>query len=104
MKDRNEQELRQRIVGSFLKESREKAGFTQASVAKELGYLSAQFVSNWERGTAMPPMNILPELVRLFAISPKEFLKRLHEYQEVFLAMEKECLRAAFKTRFRDIS
>jgi len=104
LKDRNEQELRQRIVGSFLKESREKAGFTQASVAKKLGYLSAQFVSNWERVTAMPPMNVLPELVRLLSIPPKELLKNISEYQEAFLELEKARLKAAFKKRFQEIS
>jgi transcriptional regulator with XRE-family HTH domain len=45
--------------GNFLKAKREAANITQAEVAEKLGYTSAQFVSNIERGLcAMPLANI----------------------------------------------
>jgi transcriptional regulator with XRE-family HTH domain len=93
--------IRQKLVGEFLRSSREEAGLTQLALARELGYTSAQFVSNWERGIAMPPMNMLPELSKLLHIPPKKMLEVMHRYQESFLALEKERLEKIFKTRFR---
>lgn len=39
-----------------LKAAREKAGVTQDGMAKEMGYKSAQIVSNWERGVCDLPL------------------------------------------------
>ena len=96
--------IRQKLVGEFLKSSREKAGFTQLALARELGYTSAQFISNWERGIAMPPMVNLPELTRILAVPPKQMLEVLYKYQESFLALEKERLAKVFTARFRSAS
>lgn len=41
----------------MLKRYRKQAGFTQAELAKKLGYKSAQFVSNWERGVSALPVD-----------------------------------------------
>lgn len=96
--------IRQKLVGEFLKTARESAGLTQLALARELGYTSAQFVSNWERGVAMPPMNMLPELSKLLGVPPKQMLDVLYRYQESFLALEKERLAKLFKSRFRSAS
>jgi transcriptional regulator with XRE-family HTH domain len=43
-----------KTLASFLKERRIAAGLSQIDVSRKLGYTSAQFVSNWERGIAKP--------------------------------------------------
>lgn len=43
-------------VGKHLKELREKSKMTQREVSDALGYSSAQFISNFERGIALPPL------------------------------------------------
>ena len=43
-------------LGLYFRDMRKKAGLSQLEVSKRLGYGSAQFVSNWERGLASPPI------------------------------------------------
>lgn len=57
-------------IAKYLKTCRIKAGISQGQIAKTLGYSSAQFVSNWERGKSMPPMNAVPKLARLIKLDP----------------------------------
>ena len=49
-----------------LKTLRMKAGLSQKEVASSLGYTTAQFISNIERGVAMPPIKDLPKLAKLY--------------------------------------
>lgn len=60
-----------------LKELREKAGLTQKEVSDKLGYTSCQFVSNWERGLAWPPVETYPEIARLYRV-PMKVMVKLH--------------------------
>jgi transcriptional regulator with XRE-family HTH domain len=53
----------------FLKISREKVGLTQADVARSLGYSTAQFVSNWERGLSYPPLKSLRTLAKIYKVN-----------------------------------
>ncbi len=53
----------------YLKKSRKATRLSQKQVAEALGYQSAQFVSNWERGISQPPMSTLARLAKLYAIS-----------------------------------
>jgi len=59
---------RGRLAG-FLKEKRVAAGLTQSEVARKLGYSSPQFVSNWERGLANPPVFVLRDLTKMYRVS-----------------------------------
>jgi len=59
-------------VGQVIKRNRIKAGVTQADLATKLGYKSPQFVSNWERGEAMPPLETLPKIAALTKSATKE--------------------------------
>jgi len=59
---------RGRLAG-FLKEKRVAAGLTQSEVARKLGYSSPQFVSNWERGLANPPVFVLRDLTKMYKVS-----------------------------------
>ena len=64
----------QDIIGIFLKEYRNKAGLNQLSVAIKLGYSSPQFISNWERGLAMPPLQTMKKLLQIYKIPKKNLI------------------------------
>lgn len=66
-------------LGNFLKDKRIESGFSQNEIAAELGYTSAQFISNWERGLCSPPMNIMHKLIKIFKIDPNQLLKLMLE-------------------------
>jgi transcriptional regulator with XRE-family HTH domain len=73
------------ILASYLKHKRILAGLSQGEVAKTLGYSSAQFVSNWERGISSPPANIIPKVAELYSLSVQEFVLVLLKEQEAAL-------------------
>ena len=58
--------------GKFLKDKRENMGLSQAAIAEKMGYTTPQFVSNWERGLAMPPMKTLKKLAEMYKIPQQE--------------------------------
>lgn len=53
-------------VGEYLKDLRERASLTQREVSLALGYSSAQFISNFERGIALPPLNKMKILMEMY--------------------------------------
>lgn len=61
-----------RDLAVYLKEKRVAAGLSQIEVSKKLGYTSAQFVSNWERGVAKPPLEALAAIIKLYAVDGDE--------------------------------
>ncbi len=74
------------MEGRIIKEARERAGLTQAKLATKLGYKSAQFISNSERGLCLLPASqfkklakvIGPTAVRkLIAVRARNYLKEL---------------------------
>lgn len=95
--DPKENELRKRIVGKFLRAHRVKAGLTQLDVANHLQYTTAQFISNWERGISMPPMDTLPRLATLLRIAPRDLIEVINDYQEQVLKLQKKQLMNLFK-------
>lgn len=78
-------------VGEMLRNARIKKGFTQSDVARLLGYSSAQFISNAERGLCRLPLEAISRLIRLYEMDfeavIQEFLK-VHEehYRNAFNA------------------
>ncbi len=69
-------------LASFLKEKRIEIGLTQSEVASTLGYSSPQFISNWERGLANPPVFILRNLTKIYKVPADEmFAKLMHEVE-----------------------
>lgn len=58
------------LLADFLREKRTESGLSQMGVAKTLGYTSAQFVSNWERGLSSPPISTLRKLCEIYHIPP----------------------------------
>lgn len=92
-----ESDLRRKIVGNFLKIRREKAGLTQHDVAHHLSYTSPQFVSNWERGISMPPLDALPRLAELYRVAGKEMIDTVYRYQDQVLKLQKKQLAEMFR-------
>lgn len=60
--------MRNNEFGQFLKSAREKAGVSQKEISTALGYNTPQFVSNWERGVAMPPISALKKIAKLINV------------------------------------
>lgn len=64
-------------VGSFLQRHRQAAGISQAKLAVKLGYSSPQFISNWERGLALPPNKVLRKLIRVLQLHPQDLISAI---------------------------
>lgn len=65
----------QKQYGAALASRRVSAGLTQADVAYSLGYTSAQFISNMERGICKLPIAKIPVFARLVKMSEHELLQ-----------------------------
>lgn len=63
--------------GDYLRAHRQKAGLTQMDVSDRLGYSTAQFVSNWERGQSLPPVSALKTIALIYHLPPQELFDRL---------------------------
>lgn len=59
----------------LLKKYRLLNGMSQGQLAKKLGYISPQFVSNWERNKCNPPIKSLKKLC-LFLHIPATAMKK----------------------------
>ncbi|MBR4888517.1 MAG: helix-turn-helix transcriptional regulator, partial [Clostridia bacterium] len=56
------------MIGKFIQSCRKEVGLTQAEVGERLG-VSAQSVSNWERGETLPDVSVLPDLACMLRCS-----------------------------------
>ena len=65
-------------LGTKIKQLRFRAGLTQEQLAEKLG-LSAQSVSKWETGAAMPDITLLPLLSEQFGVSIDELFDLTEE-------------------------
>lgn len=73
--------MRNKNLGIYLKVKRVEAELSQNEVAKVLGYKSAQFISNWERGISAPPVKVLPVLCKMYKVDPEAFAKEFFELE-----------------------
>ncbi len=64
-------------VAQFLKTARLAKSLSQMEVAHKLGYNTSQFVSNWERGIASPPVAILRRLAKVYGINGEDLFARI---------------------------
>lgn len=55
-------------IGRFIQSCRKELGLTQAEMGERLG-ISAQSVSNWERGETLPDISLLPDLACMLRCS-----------------------------------
>lgn len=93
----SEIDIRREIVGVKLKAWREQAKLSQSSVAEKLSYTTPQFISNWERGLSLPPLEVLPKLIKMYGLSAEEMTDVIYRYQEVQLSEQKRALEALLK-------
>ena len=63
----------QEKIGKFIAECRKECGYTQASLAKQLG-ITDRAVSKWENGRCMPDVSLMQALCALLHISVNELL------------------------------
>ncbi len=83
-------------IGAKIKALRKKRGITQERLAEYLN-ISAQAVSKWENGTALPDISYVPKLVSFFGVSADELFslnknmtdKRILYYREEFYRLRK---------------
>jgi transcriptional regulator with XRE-family HTH domain len=85
------------LLGQYLKSNRKQANLTQAQVSKHLGYTTAQFVSNIERGISVVPLDTLARMVKLYKVNPVKTLNILLDSQEKLLLEKFKGLRKSNK-------
>ena len=76
-------------IPNSLRCRREHAGLRQCDVAKALGLVSSDRISHWEKGVAVPNIVNLFKLSVLYNVPPQKL------YEELFMAVEHEILKAA---------
>lgn len=81
------------MIGDYLRTKRLERGLSQVEVAKSLGYTSAQFVSNWERGISRPPITTILQLSKIYGID-------LAELKQIYIDSELDDYRKAIEKRF----
>ncbi len=74
-------------LGLKLKGYRLKKGLTQGEVAVKLKFSSPQFVSNWERGFAIPPIKVAAKLVDIYNLDSNDLVE---DYMDVYQAIVRE--------------
>lgn len=62
-------------LGNLVRAAREKQNLTQADVGYGLGYTSAQFISNVERGVASLPVKQIAPVSRLLKLNEDAIIK-----------------------------
>jgi transcriptional regulator with XRE-family HTH domain len=76
--------MKTKSLVTHFKEGRLKSGMSQSEVAKELGYTSAQFISNFERGISKLPLKALAKLIDLYELKTDVVMSLLvSEYKTV---------------------
>ncbi len=88
--------MKSKKLAKLFKQKRMAAGYSQIEVSKKLGYASAQYVSNWERGLSVPPVRTMKILIKLYKLSVDELYKLLLEET---LALETSRIKKAFGIR-----
>lgn len=67
------------VLGEALKKARQEKGLSQGDVAKMTNFKNAQFISNIERGLALPPSHLMRLFIKIYNIDLEYVLKALSE-------------------------
>lgn len=86
-------------LGLFFKEKRTASGLTQLDVARKLGYTSAQFISNFERGLCSLPLNAIRKLTQLYKADQDKVYNLIMSEQESYIQEQLFGKKAAKKRR-----
>ena len=84
-----------KFCGRRLREYRIRMGITQWDVANALGYTSAQFISNWERGVSYPPDNASVVLGQIYEEHPQVIVNLLYDCRAAELEQKRQGLLAS---------
>ncbi len=83
------------IISRYLQFLRKNHNYTQEDLAKKLG-LSRQAVSKWETGTAIPDLEVLLQISKLYNITINDILEpniqpmRITDFEQISAIPEKE--------------
>lgn len=80
-------------VGLYLKGIRKAKGITQGKVSSRLGYSTPQFISNTERGIAMPPLKTIRKVCKILKLNPMQ----MNELKYMLIQEYKRKVKKAFK-------
>lgn len=87
------------IIARHLQFLRKSHNYTQEDIAKKLG-ISRQAVSKWETGTAVPDLEVLLNISRLYDITINDILEpgmqKITDFEQIRTVSEKE-LKEALK-------
>ncbi|MDQ3728773.1 MAG: helix-turn-helix domain-containing protein [Actinomycetota bacterium] len=61
-------------LGEQIRQQRERLGWDQADLAREVGGVTQQTVSRWERGASRPRRHVIVRLASLLDLDPRELL------------------------------
>jgi len=67
------------MIADTIKDLREKAGYSQAALAKKLN-ITRSSVNSWEMGVSIPTIRYVVELCQLFRVSSDFLLGLSNEY------------------------
>ena len=90
-------------LGKILKKARIDAGLTQQEVAAKLGFKTAQFISNWERGISSPPLQNLNQIIDMYSMDSNSLLKALLQTQKQLLNIQYEQKKVRLERMFRKV-
>lgn len=71
-------------LGQYLKLCRKIAEKSQKESAKLFGYSNPQFVSNWERGVAIPPPSAMRKMIKIYGLHPGDRKTILYKIDDSF--------------------
>ena len=83
------------IISKYLQFLRKSHNYTQDDLAKKLG-VSRQAVSKWETGTAIPDLDVLLEISKLYDITINDILEpriqpqKITDFEQISTISEKE--------------
>lgn len=82
-------QIRKNTIGKFLKNARNLQGLTQKQLADTMGYSSAQYISNIERGKCDVSINVLIKLAStLDALDSLPRYYRVYKSQKINVDMD----------------
>ncbi|HRO67661.1 MAG TPA: helix-turn-helix transcriptional regulator [Pseudobdellovibrionaceae bacterium] len=75
--------MQENLLGAYLRGKRENAELSQGDVAGKLGYSTAQYISNFERGVCQPSLKIISRLAKIYKADMDELFEVIMKQQRI---------------------